>query len=36
LENQFDTHSRGAFCRIVSDDGLGEEIAARLLRETLE
>jgi hypothetical protein len=36
LENQFDTHSRGAFCRIVSDAGLGEEIAARLLRETLE
>jgi hypothetical protein len=37
LEEQFeDTHSRGAFCRIVSDGGLGEEIAARLLRETLE
>jgi hypothetical protein len=36
LENQFDMHSRGAFCRIVSDGGLGEEIAARLLRETLE
>jgi hypothetical protein len=37
LEEQFeDTHSRGAFCRIVSDDGLGEEVAARLLRETLE
>jgi hypothetical protein len=37
LEEQFeDTHSRGAFCRIVSDDGLGEEIASCLLRETLE
>jgi hypothetical protein len=37
LEEQFeDTHSRGAFCRIVSDAGLGEEVAARLLRETLE
>jgi hypothetical protein len=37
LEEQFeDTHSRGAFCRIVSDAGLGEEIAARILRETLE
>jgi hypothetical protein len=37
LEEQFeDTHSRGAFCRIVSDDGLGEEVTARLLRETLE
>jgi hypothetical protein len=37
LEEQFeDTHSRGAFCRIVSDDGLGAEVAARLLRETLE
>jgi hypothetical protein len=37
LEEQFeDTHSRGAFCRIVSGAGLGEEIAARLLRETLE
>jgi hypothetical protein len=37
LENQFDdTHSRGAFCRIVSDAGLGEDIAYRLLRETLE
>ena len=37
LEEQFeDTHSRGAFCRIVSEAGLGEEIAARLLRETLE
>jgi hypothetical protein len=37
LEEQFeDIHSRGAFCRIVSDAGLGEEVAARLLRETLE
>jgi hypothetical protein len=37
LEEQFeDTHSRGAFCRIVSDDGLGAEVASRLLRETLE
>ena len=37
LEEQFeDAHSRGAFCRIVSDAGLGDEIAARLLRETLE
>jgi DDE superfamily endonuclease len=37
LEEQFeDTHSRGAFCRIVSDAGLGEEVAARLLGETLE
>jgi hypothetical protein len=37
LEEQFeDTHSRGAFCRIVSDTGLGEDVAARLLRETLE
>jgi hypothetical protein len=37
LEEQFeDTHSRGAFCRIVSDAGLGEDVAVRLLRETLE
>jgi hypothetical protein len=37
LEHQFDdTHSRGAFCRIVSDHGLGEDVAYRLLRETLE
>jgi hypothetical protein len=37
LERQCDdTHSRGAFCRIVSDAGLGEDIAGRLLLETIE
>jgi hypothetical protein len=36
LENQFDTHSRGAFCTIASDHGLGEDVAYRLMRETLE
>jgi hypothetical protein len=37
LEEQFeDAHSRGAFCRIVSNAGLGDEIAARIMRETLE
>jgi hypothetical protein len=36
LENQFDTHSRGAFCTLVSARGFGEEVTARLLAETLE
>ena len=36
VENQFDTHSRGPFCTIVSDRGLGEEVTYRLMRETLE
>jgi HNH endonuclease len=36
LENQLDTHSRGAFCVLVSDRGLGEERALSLLREAME
>jgi hypothetical protein len=36
LERQLDTHSRGAFCRIVSDRGLGEDVAYRLFREAME
>jgi len=36
LEHQLDTHSRGAFCVIVSDRGLGEDRALALLRETIE
>jgi hypothetical protein len=36
LETQFDTHSRGAFCVLVSDYGLGEEITYRCLRETMD
>jgi len=36
LENQLDTKSRGAFCVIVSDRGLGEERALALLREAME
>jgi len=36
LENQLDTHSRGALCVIVSDRGLGEERALNLLQEAME
>jgi len=36
LETQLDTHSRGSFCVIVSDHGLGEDRALALLREAIE